>query len=108
MKDFKRLVLCNYHDSQVEVHVRADLTDGKLTLTCQDFGPVVEEIWGDDDYEYWYLFDRKETAKLIKALHGESDPEGALLKHFSGEGGCGKLTDFCDKRGITYKFTSYV
>ena len=39
MKNFKDLVLCNWYSPRVEVHVRADLMNGCLTLAGQDLGP---------------------------------------------------------------------
>ena len=108
MKDFQGLVLCNYHSDRVDVHVYADLIDGELSLSGQDLGPLVEESWGDSDYEYWYRFDKENTMKLLQAIHGEEDPETALLKKFSGERGCSRLVSFCEKKGIQYSFYSYV
>jgi hypothetical protein len=28
-------------------------SDGSVRLDAQDMGKVVEEVWGDDDYEFW-------------------------------------------------------
>ena len=36
------------------------------------------------------------------------DPESALLREFSGEGGCRALREVCRKNGIQYRFDSYV
>jgi hypothetical protein len=27
--------------------------DGAIKMDAQDMGPIVEEIWGDSDYEFW-------------------------------------------------------
>jgi len=27
--------------------------DGSLQIDTQDMGPLVEEVWGDSDYEFW-------------------------------------------------------
>ncbi len=107
MKDFTGLTLCNWHGDRVEVHVRADMTDGALTFSGQDLGPYVEQVWGDSDYEYWYSLDRENTGKLLSAIHGEQDPQAALLREFSGEGGCRKLRQTCEGNGIRYNFHSY-
>ena len=108
MKDFNNLVLCDYRSENVDVHVRASLTNGFLSISGHDLGPFVEDSWGDEDYEYWYEFDRKNTEKLIAAIHGEEDPEAAMFREFSGEGGCSKLRSLCDKKDIEYHFSSYV
>lgn len=108
MKDFSGLILCDHHSARVDVHVRADLFGGKLVLSCQDLGPVVEEFWGDEDYEYWYRLDEDSTTKLLTVIGGMSDPEGALVREFSGIDGCAKLRAVCEEKGILYSFSSYV
>ena len=117
MKDFRNLVLCDYRSKSVDVHVRANLTDGTLQISGHDLGPCVEESWGDEDYEYWYSFDKANTEKLIAAIHGEEDPEAALIREFSGEEGCSRLSgeegcsrleSFCSEKKIKYRFSSYV
>ncbi len=107
MKEFRDLILCDYRSSRVDVHVWAALTDGTLTISGQDLGPYVEDSWGDEDYEYWYKFDEANTEKLIEAIHGEEDPEAALLREFSGERGCSRLRSFCKRNKIEYSFFSY-
>ena len=47
--DFTGLVLCDYRSERVDVHVRASVVGGALHLSCQDRGPTVEEIWGDEE-----------------------------------------------------------
>ncbi len=107
MKDFTGLVLCDYCSERVDIHVWADLSEGKLTVSGQDVGPAAEEFWSDLDYEYWYSFDEEETAKLLKAIHGEEDPEEAFLREFNGESACRTLRAFCDENGIRYRFDSF-
>ena len=108
MKDIIGLVLCDFRTDRVEVHVHADYCGGKLTISGQDLGPSVEAFWGDSDYEYWYSFDTENTEKLLSVIHGERDPEAALLREFSGEGGCRALRKICEKNGIQYRFDSWV
>ncbi len=108
MKNFTGLVLCDWRSERVEVHVTADLVDDMLMFSGQDLGDCVEEVWGDLDYEYWYSFDQENTNKLLSAVHGEEDPQAAILMEFSGEAGCRKLRGVCEKNGIQYAFHSYV
>ena len=108
MKGFKGLVLCDYHSGRVDVHVRADIRYGALTISGHDLGPYVEGSWGDEDYEYWYKLDRKNTEKLLDVIHGSGDPKSALLREFSGEGGCRALVKICEENEIKYSFQSYV
>ena len=107
MQDFEGLSLCDYRSEQVTIHVRASMTDGALTVAGHDLGAVTEEIWGDTDYEYWYMFTPEETEKLLWAIDGLEDPQGALLREFSGESGCRALQELCENRGIEYEFSSY-
>lgn len=107
MKDFNGIELCNDCSKRVDIHVRASLRNGELTVSGQDLGPLVEEVWGDADYEYWYSFDRQNTEKLFSAIDGTEDPEKALLKRFSGKDGCRALRSYCKKNKITYNFFSY-
>ena len=108
MKDFSRLVLCEYYSDRVDIHVRASCVNGKLMISGQDLGPSVEEFWGDLDYEYWYSLDKEGTGRLMAAIHGEDEPEAALVREFSGEDGCAVFRKVCEENGITYHFNSYV
>ena len=107
MKEFTNLVLCDYRSKCVDVRVSATLADGTLRISGQDLGPYVEDYWGDSDYEYWYSFDEENTARLLAAIHGEDDPETALLHAFSGEHGCSELRSLCARKKIEYSFFSY-
>ena len=108
MKSIEDLVLCDWHGESVEVHVKAKIEDGELTLSWQDLGPYVEKTWGDSDYEYWYHLDRENTKKLMELIQGKEDPKAALLREFRGEGGCRALRELCEENGIKYEFSSYV
>ena len=108
MKEFRGLELCDLRSKRIDMHVRADLVDGKLTISGHDLGPNVESFWGEAEYEYWYSFDEENTGRLLTAIHGEEDPEGGLMKRFSGEKGCRALCRFCEQKGIEYSFFSYV
>ena len=33
--------------------------DGTLSINGQDMGPLVEQFWGDDDYEYFLSIPKK-------------------------------------------------
>lgn len=42
--------------------------DGTLMLDAQDMGPLVKEVWGDSDYEFWCRIPPEGAAKLAYAL----------------------------------------
>lgn len=108
MKEIRHMILCDSHSDRVDIHVSASLIGGRLSLSCQDLGPAVEEFWGDEDYEYWYTFGQEATAKLLTVINGTEDPEAAIFRNFSGPEGCRKLRALCYKEGIKYRFDSYV
>ena len=42
--------------------------DGALMLDAQDMGPLVKEVWGDSDYEFWRRIPSEAAARLAFAL----------------------------------------
>ncbi len=107
MENFTNLQLCEYFSENVDVHVSVSYSSGVLTFTGQDLGPLVEEVWGDLDYEYWYTLDKEAADQLISVIHGEGDLKAALQENFSGTEGLSRLKKLCDQHGIRYRFFSY-
>lgn len=42
--------------------------NGDLVVSGQDFGPIVRELFGDSDYEYWLTVASDNKDKVLKAL----------------------------------------
>ena len=42
--------------------------DGTLMLDAQDMGPLVKEVWGDSDYEFWCSIPAEAAGRLAYAL----------------------------------------
>jgi hypothetical protein len=104
---FDNLVLCNERTPRVHVHVLAEVSDGCLKISGQDFGEAPMEAFGDSEYEYFYTFDRVNTERLFSLLAPEGqDVRTILKKRFSGMHGDADLIDFCKDNGITYDFFS--
>ncbi|MEM6620624.1 MAG: hypothetical protein AAF674_00220 [Pseudomonadota bacterium] len=40
----------------------------KIAITTQDMGPLVEEMWGDSDYEFWTDIRREAYGSLLNVL----------------------------------------
>ena len=102
--------LCDERLEQVSIHVEASIGDGKLTISGQDIGPVVEEIFGDSDYEYFYSFDKANTRKLLEAFKPGAEMKEfleLLAGKFSGPDGCALLREFCSDKDIEYDFFSF-
>ncbi|GHT88984.1 hypothetical protein FACS1894137_17640 [Spirochaetia bacterium] len=100
--------LCEYKSDQLWVNVWAKINNGCLVISGQDLGSETTKFWGRGEYEYWYLFDKTSTGRLMALLVGEDyDIKNLLYEHFSGLEGCKKLREFCDANGIKYKFDSW-
>lgn len=77
------------------------LKDGTLRISGADFGPAVEEWWGDDDYEYWMEIAPEDSKKLFLSILREAFNADLRLT-FTG------LRKFCEANGINPKFDSWV
>lgn len=103
--DFGQLVLCNEKTPIVTVLVRAELLNGGLRISGQDFGASVEKIFGKDEYEYFYDFDPTNTEKLFDLIRLENgDVKGVLLQKFGGMDGCRILREYCEANDVKYRF----
>ena len=102
------IMLCEYRSERLWVSVWARIEEGKLTVEGQDLGPVPEEWFGSDEYEYFCFFDEAGTEKLLRALAEDSgDPVEEMKSRFSGTSGFQKLTDYCQENGIPYRRGSW-
>ena len=99
IRDFSELTLCNYKDDHLDSFVTAEVKDGKLTISGQDFNMLAEELFGDSEYEYFYALNQENTLLLATLLKGETFAE-ALVNYFSGLDGCKQFRDFCDAHNI--------
>ncbi len=106
IRDFSELTLCNYKDDHLDSFVTAEVKDGKLTISGQDFNMLAEELFGDSEYEYFYALNQENTLLLATLLKGETFAE-ALVNYFSGLDGCKQFREFCDAHNIEYKSHTY-
>ena len=64
----RRVRLCAVR-GETSVYIDAEIDDqGSLVVSGQDIGKEPEEYWGDSDYEYWVVVNRKHMDKLRRAL----------------------------------------
>ena len=104
---FTGLVLCYERAPRVHVHVWAEVSDGCLKISGQDFGEAPMEAFGDDEFEYFYDFDQENTKRLFALLTPDGqDIRDVLVQKYSGMDGCSSLTEFCEANGIAYYFFS--
>lgn len=100
---FDRLILCNEKTPRLNVFVTAEISEGCLKISGQDLGEAPKEVFGEDEHEYFYNFDRENTELLFALLApGEKDIAKVLVREFSGMDGCRKLRAFCDENRIKY------
>jgi hypothetical protein len=64
------------------------------------FWPSIEEVWGDDDYEFWVDVPATALHKLVSALIRDkySDRNRAV----------DEFREFCIKQGIEHKWESWI
>jgi hypothetical protein len=73
--------------------------DGSVGIDQQDMGPVVEQCFGDSDYERWTIVPALEVGRLAAAL---------LVEKFGGRGDAvDAFSSFCREHGIAAQGGSY-
>ena len=61
-------------------HVEASMTDAGLVISGQDMGPLVELIFKDDDYEFWYTVPTDQLSEFARRIGAEPDTILQILK----------------------------
>ena len=103
--DNMHIVLCDEKTPIIKIKVWAEVSDGCLRISGQDLGKFVEGFFGENEYEYFYDFDRENTERLFSLLtHEAPNVKNVFMQKFSGTDGCKSLREFCDVNGIAYKF----
>jgi len=73
--------------------------DGSIKMDAQDKGKLVEEIWGDDDYEFWVDVPATAIHKLVFSL---------LREKYSGRArAVDEFCAFCTREGIEHQRQSW-
>lgn len=73
--------------------------DGTLMLDAQDMGPLVQQVWGDSDYEFWCRIPPEGAARLAFVL---------LKKFYANrEQAVDELRALCAAEGIPHENGSY-
>jgi hypothetical protein len=74
--------------------------DGAIRMDAQDIGPIVTQIWGDDDYEFWVRVPSASVPKLAFEL---------LREKFAGQlGAVDAFRAWCETRGVEHGFDSWI
>ena len=73
--------------------------DGSVRVDAQDMGTVVENVWGESDYEFWVDVPATALPKLVFALLRE--------KYAGRSGAVDELRAFCKREGIEHEWQSW-
>ena len=73
--------------------------DGTLMLDAQDMGPLVQQVWGDSDYEFWCRVPPEAIGTLALAL---------IKKLYAGrEQAVDEFRALCAAEGVLHESGSY-
>ena len=94
----------------------AYLRDGDLVLEGHDMGRTVEEFWGEDEYEYWYVVrsanvERVRTMLLDRTGRDSGDDLLGLVADGLvpfGEGASRAFRTWLEEADISYEFANWV
>lgn len=79
-----------------------DSSYNKLYLEGQDFTKLAKDMFGDEEYEYFYVFSKESIIKLKKALNND-DLLSGLNDYFHGEMLNSEFIELCKKNDIPYE-----
>jgi len=79
--------------------VCARLEEDKFTIDTQDMGPLVEEFWGDSDYEFWTIVPKEAWGQLLMAF--------TLEFLANNESATDRLRDICIAHGVPHERGSW-
>ena len=86
------------------------ISNKKLTLACEDFGPECSSMTGDDEYEFFYELDEDATHRFLCRLRIEygltSELKELLKEAFGSDDGTTRFTKFCKENRIKHKLIS--
>lgn len=108
ISDIEKFVLHKEKTDRLQMTVWAEVSEGCLKITGQDFGAEPLAFFGKEEYEYFYTLNKQNTAKLVALLNATSDSfKDTLLERFSGIDGTMHLRRLFEANSIKYKFFSY-
>ena len=81
-----------------------------MTFEGKDWGSICEEIWGRDEYEFYYSLDKENTQAIFEVLRNrqgiEVDTETLLKNEFGCDDGSIRFREMCERNDISYRFIS--
>ena len=105
------VTLYKFKGDGISVSITAGFENGDLIVEGYDIGKVVEECWGDSDYEYSITVEKENVVLLTRALgiHTQNEREilQAIAGRFNGNKCFSELGDFLSENNIEYKGFSW-
>jgi hypothetical protein len=101
--------LCDEKVRDIWINVTGEIVDECLNIVGQELGEGCKAIWGEDEYEDYYSFDKDNTKKLYDILRVNNEKltlKEHLVINFSGVDGCRKLRELCETNSIKFLFFS--
>lgn len=74
-------------------------SDGAIDLSAQDMGPLVQELWGDSDYEFGVKVRAEHARALVAALLTEL--------YENRDDGVEAFHDLVKRRGVPHEWWSW-
>lgn len=81
---------------------------GTLVIEVVDSGPLVEDFWGTDDYEFWYRVPAERIDALARRLSTTPDQIVDEIKTKWRRDRFYALEEILKEPGIEAEFTSYI
>jgi len=89
-------------------HIDALIENGSLKIVGHDRGPVIENMYGEPEHEYFYKFTPDRTKYLYNCLKSDCLSDEDLLsliqKLFTGNAVTRKLRDYCKMHDISFEY----
>ena len=101
MDKLKEIRLLDVSSPDLRYWLDAQINEtGDLVLEGYDIGGIVENFWGNDDYEYWLTVAGEFKDSLLLLLIKDAFDSG----HFENSSG---FREWLDKKGVPNDFSSW-
>ncbi len=106
MRMKKSITLYHLESKDIKIDIVARFEEDKLIIDGYDIGKIVEEVWGDSDYEYIMTIPASSLPALYRLLGVEVGDQRRLLEalaeRFHGNTCFSALGDFLDEHHIAH------
>ena len=96
-------VLYKDDNPKAKREIWASIVDGELKIELQDIGPLVEELYGDSDYERTISGISARHVGLELGATNEDELMQKLIEEFGTNDGFDRFDDFLTETGIEHE-----